>query len=401
MSVRRSRSAQPVARDLATLGSWPGLRTLRSRGFRLVLAATLLAIGVSLLAVLLVRQAADPAGQYAFDFQVYHDAAAEISAGRSPYAAEMFTGPIPAQGALLYKYPPVLAQLLVPLTGLSLSDAALLWLVLQAASILAGVWLAALAGGAPRTMETLLWGAVAATLFLPCFDTLWKGNVSGVQALQVALMAAGGAVAGASVAGAILLKTTPVVLILPALLAGRRLLLGLVALGLGGLALSVAASPQAWLDFIIVIPNLIAGPAAFPTNLAPDAIVALALPDMPAVAVGVRMLSLIMGLFVLAWSGLLARRQGGWPAALTLAVGASLILPSSIWYHYLAVLLPIAALAWWRASRGLRLTIAGSAALISLALFWLPLALVGAVTLVAAAARALWPRPPATARVSG
>ncbi|MDQ3937895.1 MAG: DUF2029 domain-containing protein, partial [Chloroflexota bacterium] len=369
------------------------MRTFRSARFRVVLAATLWLVGAVVLAALLVQQAADPAGQYAFDFQAYHAAAGEIAAGRSPYAPEMFSGPIPAQGAVLYKYPPVLAQLLVPLAGLSMLTSAAVWLLLQGALILAGVWLAARAGGAPRSVETFLWCGVAATFFLPSFDTLWKGNVSGVQAFQVALMAGGAALAGGSLASAALLKTTPAVMFLPALAGGRRLVRGLLITGLSALAVSVLLSPQAWLDFVRVVPNLVAGPAVFPTNVAPDSIVALAFPEAPVAAGIVRVSVILLGLAAILLAVMLARRPGGWQAALTLALAASLILPSSIWYHYLAVLLPIAALAWSRAGRRGRVALVAGGAMISFAVLWLPLAVLGGTVLVAGALFALWPRP--------
>ncbi len=379
------------------------MRTFRSAGFRVALAATLLVIAVVLLSSLLARQAADPAGQYAFDFGTYHAAAGDVAAGRSPYAPQMLTAPVPAQGpgATLYKYPPVLAQVLVPLSGASLPTAAAVWLALQTAGIVLGVWIATFAGGAPRTGETMLWGAVAAALFLPNFDTVWKGNVSGIQALFVALALTGGVVAGGFVSAGAFLKTTPGVVALPALFAGRRLAGGMLLAGFGVLAVSAALSPQAWLDFVRVIPNLIAGTALYPTNLAPDSVVALALPGVPLAALLVRSAVIVVGLLALVVAVVVARRPGGWPAALVLAVAAALILPSSIWYHYLAVLLPIAAFAWCQGSSGERAALVLGGLLVTLSVLWLPLAILGATIVVVAALTVLWPaRRPATEATS-
>jgi hypothetical protein len=375
----------------AALG-WPGMRTLRSARFRLVLAALLWLAGTVVLGAVLLGQANDPAGQYAFDFQAYHGAATDIAAGRSPYAADMFNGPIPAQGEVLYKYPPLLAQLLVPLAALPLGSAAAIWFVAQAAAILAAVWLSIRVGGAARSLETFAWSAVAATFFLPNFDTLWKGNVSGFLALTVAVALTGGVGGGAGSVAATLLKTTPVVMLVPALVAGRRVLTG-VALGLPVLAVSVLLSPTAWLDFARVIPNLLSGPSVFANNLAPHSLVATALPALPLAADIARVLALGAGVAALVVSAILARRSSGWAAAVTLGVAASLLIPSATWYHYLAVLLPLAAFAWARASSRQRVALIAGAGVVSLGLAWFPLVVAGAVTMVGASFAAVRPDP--------
>jgi alpha-1,2-mannosyltransferase len=366
------------------------MRTLRSARFRLLLAALLWLAGTVVLGLVLLGQANDPAGQYAFDFQAYHGAAADIAAGRSPYAADMFSGPIPAQGEVLYKYPPLLAQLLIPLAALPLAGAAAIWFVAQAAAILAAVWLSIRAGGATQSVETLAWCAVAATFFLPNFDTLWKGNVSGFLALTVAAVLMGGIGGGAGSVAATLLKTTPVVMLVPALFAGRRVLTG-VALGLPVLVLSVLLSPTAWLDFVRVIPNLLSGPSVFANNLAPHSLVATALPALPLAADIARILALGVGVAALVVSVILARRSSGWVAAVTLALAASLLIPSATWYHYLAVLLPLAAFAWARASSRQRVALIAGASGVSLGLVWFPLVVAGAVTMVGASFAAVRP----------
>lgn len=366
------------------------MRTLRSARFRIVLAGLLWLAGTIVLATVLVGQASSPTGQYAFDFQAYHAAAADIAAGRSPYAAEMFEGPIPAQGAVLYKYPPLLAQLLVPLAALPLSTAAAIWLVAQAAAILGAVWFAALAGGARRSIETFAWAAVAATFFLPNFDTLWKGNVSGFLALAVGLALAGGLAGGAGSLAAALLKTTAAVLLAPALFAGRRVAMGVV-IGLPVVVTSFVLSPSAWFDFARVIPNLLNGPSLFANNMAPHSLVAFALPTVPLAADIARVIAVGAGLVAVVASVVLARPGNGWPAALTLGVAASLLLPSATWYHYLAVLLPVAAFAWTRATGRQRAALLAGASSVSLGLAWFPLVICGSVALIGGALSALWP----------
>ena len=303
----------------------------------------------------------------------------------------MFAGPIAAQGALLYKYPPLLAQLLIPLAGASLSFAAAVWLILQALLILSGTWLAARVAGAPRSAETLCWCGAAATLFLPDFDTVWKGNVSGVLAFFVALSFVGGAGGGLGLAAATLLKTTPVVMLPAAFVSGQRFLRGLAVAALVTLV-SVLLAPYAWADFVRVLPNLVSGPANFATNLAPDNLVSFALPAMPMAAEVVRLACVVVGMVAVVLSVLVARRAGGWPAALALGVVALLILPSATWYHYLAVLLPVAAYTWPRATARARLVLVTGGASVSFGLAWLPLAVAGATLLLATAVWTLWPR---------
>ncbi len=126
----QSRSfAEPGAEDAPAALTLPGARTLRSSRFRTVLALALILVGAVVLGYLLVRQANDPKGQWAFDFATYYEAAGQMASGQSPYAPVMFEGPIAAQGdgAQLYKYPPPLAQLLVPLAGLPMGTAALVY----------------------------------------------------------------------------------------------------------------------------------------------------------------------------------------------------------------------------------------------------------------------------------
>jgi hypothetical protein len=58
-----------------------------------------------------------------------------------------------------------------------------------------------------------------------------------------------------------------------------------------------------------------------------------------------------------------------------------LLLPAAWWYHYLVALLPVGALAWGAARPPDRLCIVAGAAAITLAIAWLPLALIGTALL--------------------
>jgi hypothetical protein len=387
--------------------NWPGVRTLRSPRFRIVVALALLVIGLTVLALVLLRQAQSADGQFAIDFADYHAAAGRVAAGQSPYAPEMLLGPVPAQGQDRYRYPPPFAQLLVPLSGLPVTTAAVVWLAVQAISVLAAVWLAGSAGGLAETPERLAWSAVAATYFLPVFGTLWMGNVSGVVALAVALVAIGGTVGAVGALAATVLKLVPVTLVPAALIPlSRRQLLKVTIAGAVLLAASIIASPQAWADYLRVLPNLLAGSADYATNLAPAGIAATQ--GWPPVLITVvRALTLVIAVAAVGASVIWARRfaVSRLPNGLLLATAAAtiamLLLPSALWYHYLCVCLPVAAFSWHSAGRRERFGLFLGAAAVSLGLAWLPLAVAGAALMFVSAIVALNRQPfltPAFAR---
>ncbi|MDQ3871631.1 MAG: DUF2029 domain-containing protein, partial [Chloroflexota bacterium] len=328
---------QPRTGALPRILALPGVRTFRSRRFRELAAVGLWAIGLVLLGKALAAQVADPAGQFAIDFADYHGAAQEILAGRTPYAPAMLEGPVPSQGQGAYRYPPPFAQLLAPLAALPLVVAAWLWLALQAVLIITSVWLAGSHGGAAPSRERFLWSGVAATYFLPAFDALWKGNVSGILAFLVAVLAGGRFRGGLALAGAVLLKVSPVALVPTVVVGGaagrRRELAGLAAGTAAIVVPSFLLSPGAWRDYGRVLPNLLAGSVDYLTNLAPATLLATRLPGAVGLVGPVRLVTVAAGLFTVLVAAWLARRPDGWHAAVTAGVVAMLVLPSSIWYH--------------------------------------------------------------------
>jgi len=373
--------------------SLPGLRVFASARFRLAVAGLLLALGIVAVGAYLVARAGQPlaVGQFGIDFADYRAAAERLADTGSPYAPDMLAGPIDAQGLDRYRYPPPFAQLLVPLAGIALGAATWLWLLAQAACLLAAAWLAGEVGGLPRSLERALWTGAATAWFLPVLDTLWKGNVSGLQALLVALLFAGPAASGAAMAANGLLKLTPVVLVPLALLRGRLAATALLATTAAIVVPSVALAPQAWRDYPVVLGNLLGGSADYASNLAPDTLLrhafGLGAPWDAMVRVGA--LGLGLGLLVSGWRW--ARRPDGWAAAVTAGVAATLLIPAALWYHYLAVLLPVAVVAWGRATGRERAGIFAGAALVSVGIAWLPLALAGGVVIVGCALAALRP----------
>jgi hypothetical protein len=376
--------------------SLPVVRAFASPRFRILVAGLLFVVGLLGVGGYLVARAAEPleVGQFGIDFADYHAAAVRIGEGQSPYDPAMLSGPIGAEGRDRFRYPPPFAQALAPLAGLPLSTATWLWLAVQLAALLAATWLAGSAAGLRRSPERLLWSGAAVTWFLPDLDALWKGNVSGVQALLVALLVAPSGVAGAAAAANGLLKLTPLVMAPIVLLRNLRDAVVLVVVGIGVVALSLLLGPAAaWSDYATVVGNLLRGSADFAANLAPaaqlHAISGLSTPWTDLVRFGTVALGVALLLLGLLW----ARRPGGWAGAATAGVAATLLLPAAVWYHYLALLLPLAVVAWARAGTRSRAALILGGAAVSVGVAWLPLALAGATLLVATALVTLRPPP--------
>jgi alpha-1,2-mannosyltransferase len=374
----------PAGPAAGRLASAPGVRTLASPRFRLLIASTLAILGVLILGAAMLRQAADATGQFGIDFGDYHGAARALLDTGHPYAPEMLAGPVDAQGLERYRYPPLLAQLLVPLAGSPLGTAAAVWLLLQAVAMVAAVWLALGAAGVPRHAERAAWSVVACLVFMPVFDTLWKGNVSGFVALMVALVAMGGATAGVGAVAGTLLKVVPGTL-LPLLLAeGRRAILAGLATAAAAISFSVLLTPTAWADYAVVLPNLLGGSADYATNLAPATIAERAGAGTP-IPSAIRLATLAGAALLTLAAPIVAWRHHGFhgrAAGVTLATAAMLLLPAAAWYHYLAALLPVAALAWPAASTPGRLGLLGAAVAISIGVAALPLATLGSAVLL-------------------
>ncbi len=364
----------------------PGARTLGSARFRMLIASVVVGIVGVLLALLLLARAGSPTGQFGIDATDYLTAAERISVGASPYAAEMLGGPVDAQGTDRYRYPPTLAQLLVPLVALDHGNALWLLMWLQLLAIATAIGLALRMSGQLRP-EPALWAAAATVLFLPVFDSLWKGNVSGFLALLVVLAARGGATGGVAVGWATLLKIAPVTFVPPWLALDRRSRWGMVLVTLGTVAVSALLAPTAWRDYLSVLPNLVAGSADHATNVAPWAMVARSGAPAPVGDI-VRVISLAAAVAATVASVVVIRRPGGLPAAATLATAAMLLLPAALWYHYLVVLLPLAILAWPTATRSERVALVTSGAFVTAGVAVLPLATIGGTALLLITLRA-------------
>ncbi len=100
------------------------------------LVVIVLAIAALVSGLYFARKSGTNPEVYGNDFSVYYHAAREVIAGRDPYQHSLGDW-------TPYIYPPLLAELIVPLAFLPLPVAAYLWFLINAASILAAAWMSA------------------------------------------------------------------------------------------------------------------------------------------------------------------------------------------------------------------------------------------------------------------
>jgi hypothetical protein len=370
----------------------PGLRAFRVRRFRMLTAGLLVTAGL-LLNVLFFVVLWNGYPPWLDDFVAYYNASRLTLDGLSPYSEIQLDGPIDAVCEGCYLYPPVLAQAITPLALLPLEAAKAVWFVLGSAAALAAIWLATGVGGARPSGERLLWCIAATAFFVPVFYANYYGNVGSFIALSATLVAMGGAAAGIGGALAVLVKVVPGALA-PAVLVSssrsrRSFVLSLVVLG----GASFVLAPDAWLDYPTVFFNMLAGSTDYSTNLAFGNVAAWLGLSEPLVLLA-RAASVAAGVAAIALSVWMARRPAGMPAAALAGTVAMLIIPGTMWLHYLAVLLPFAAMAWPRAGATTRVVLFLGAALV--VAFGLGdtyvISHIGAAAMVLGAGWVLWPR---------
>lgn len=374
-------------------GDVPFLRTLESGRFRLLIAGLLAILGVALnvsLAQILMAGGGVPLE----DFIPYFAAALRMADGESPYLAEQLAGPIPAVCHGCYLYPPLLAQLLQPFTWLSLDAAKAGWVALLSLAAFASAWIGASIGGAPRSLERVLWTVVATTWFLPVFHSNYLGNVGSLVALGAAMVAIGGVAGGLGAGFLTWLKVSPIAYVPVALVADARSRVTVVVVLLLLLVPAFLLAPAAWLEMPQMIWNLVRGSGDTELNLAPAAMAANnGWSDVAVTAA--RATALIGGMAAIVIAMWTARRPSGLAAAALLATVAMLLVPGTFWYHYLAVLLPLAAMAWPRATSWAKAALLVGALVTSLAgLVVIPVgtAFFSAGLMLAVAGWVLWPR---------
>ncbi len=385
-------SDESVAPESSDRTSLPGLRTFESPRFRLLVAALLAGFGVLANIVFLIVLD-NPVRPWGEDFEAYYFAAERVAEGLSPYTAQQLASPVDAVCPGCYLYPPFLAQLLVPVTTVSLGTAVAGWFVILSVLAYTMVWLAASVGGAARSIERALWTLVAVTFFFPVFQSNWLGNVSTLTGLMIVLVAMGGTVAGLAVTAGLVLKLTPGAWAPAVLVASRSSRLSLLASLAVVAGVAFALAPDAWLDYPSVLRNLLSGSGEVDWNLGWAAMAREAgLGEMAETAA--RLASMAVAISALIASVWVALRPGGMPAAAVLGTVTMLLLPGTFWYHYLAVLLPLAAMSWPRADGATRAILLLSAGVVSVTgIVFMPLVtLLGAFGVLVTAGWVLWPR---------
>src|SRR4030095_7027250 len=120
-------------------------RTGRSKTARVTLI--LLAIVTLLSGIYFAGRSGREPQAYSNDFNVYYHAAGEGIAARDPYLRSMGDW-------TPYIYPPLLAELMVPLALLPLPVAAYLWFLVSAASMAAAAWMSARLATQNRELES-------------------------------------------------------------------------------------------------------------------------------------------------------------------------------------------------------------------------------------------------------
>lgn len=368
---------------------------------RLAVAGLLIAFAVFVFAVVEFFVLTDDAN-WLWDFGSYYVAVERMLESDALYLPLQLDGPFHAICEDCYLYPPPFAQLLVPVTAIPLGLAKAIWFVVMLTAAWLSVWLALDIGGAPRTRERAAWSLVAVAYFGPTIHAVWNGNVGTILGLLVVLVALGGTVAGVSAALATLLKVSPGPLLFVALAAGRRSAVATLVTLATVVAVSFVLSPDEWLEYPTVLLNMMLGEGDHHANLALAEVAARS--GVPDLGVGaVSLVALIGGVAATLGAIWTARRPDGLPMAVLLATVAMLIVPGTLWYHYLAVVAPLAAMAWPRTVRWERFTLVGAAVVTTIAqtpILPYELALPATAVMLALAGRALWPGARATAAAS-
>ena len=293
------------------------------------------------------------------DFSVYWMAGSRVLHGQSPYPPEQLLAPFNQDAVILvmrnvpgqvpFLYPPPFALIVSPLSTLPLEVATWFWVVISAAAIVVGCLLAARAGGMKLGIENVAIGIGLLCLAYPIYDSLWKGNVEGIETLMLGIGLAASPMIGSAATGLLgILKIAPLVT-WPATFARgpRNALLGFTLVGVL-LLISAPWLIPGWKDFPIMMINQLQGDFAHSSdNLAPVQIVQSLWPTIDLTAV-VRLACLLLSGGLVVMSVLWARRPSGWPGALLAAMAASLLLLETVWPHYLTILAPFIFYAWPR-----------------------------------------------------
>jgi hypothetical protein len=289
-------------------------------------------------------QAANGNAIFGLDLWAYREGAARLIATGSPYHEALAAGPIDnvmENVSIAYLYPPPLAQAFVPFVAVDHQLLSWVWAIAQVAAlaVLLPLVYRRFGGALSATSILSLW--TVAVLFYPMNIAVFIGNLSGWFAVGIAVTLLGpGRPAGVAAALMALSKLTPTILLVPAII--RRESRASALLAVGGITLiSAVLAPEAWAQWISLLGNILRFPAAAaPSNLAPVAVLG---------ALGFESAGTVLGLSLAAVAiaaSIALAIKGSWPAAIAAATTAFLFAPTTLWDHYLAILLPIIIAAW-------------------------------------------------------
>ena len=370
-----------------------------------VLAAVLGWIGVVGIALQLGAN-----GALGFDMELLLDAARDLAAGRSPYAADLLGGGAPVSTDLFYSYPPPVGQALIPFATLSLVPMLVLWDALAVVGLLVVVdRLRRVLAPDRSAIAVLAITAAAAPLTLPFAVGLLFGNLDvffpllyGVMLLaSLAPTTASTASAGAALALASL-KIHPASMGLwfavrafaDSSSGAARVVVAAVAAAVAILIASIGlGGVERWVEYGAVVRAGTDAVIVDPRNAGPAALLVGAIGGDDALARGIHIGVGFAAVVLTVWAGWRRRDplEGfAWATAASLAT-----LPVT-WYHYPSALLPVAIAAWLRARPDARRRVAltlvaaeivAAAALVALPLLWV------AIGCVILATR--WSRPDA------
>jgi hypothetical protein len=300
---------------------------------------------------------------WGFDFAAYHDAAQRLGGTGNPYRPDTVDAPFQPVGRGMYLYPPFLAFVLQPLSGLDHASATLLWLVGRIALLAFACVLM------PVDVRVRLATLGVALLSLPVIDDLRLGNVS----LLVTFLAVviwrllDRPLASIGLAAAMAIRPTMGLVLVWWLLRGRARLawwtiLMSAAIVAGTLAL---VRPEAYFDYVQVLGNVSHVMGARMNGDLGSSALRLGAPEWAAQA------ALFTG-YGLAVAAMLVSLKRDRELSYVVTVGAMLLISPLLWGHYLTqLLIPAAFLAARGRVWGLALPLLG----------WLPLALLPAAAL--------------------
>ena len=307
----------------------------------------------------------------AFDLDLLVDAGRSIGAGQSPYDPAVLRGVVPDAVDLFYSYPPIVGQVLVPISGLPLGLIAILWAV--AAVVLLAVAVvrigALVAPAVPARTVAAATVAVAAMTF-PLLIAVLFGNLDAFFPALYGFVLIGalssvrrdGVIAGVAIAIGALTKVYPagfgLWFLIRAVRPGsgadrRRLLVPVISAATTAVAM-VAASVAIfglgpWQDFAKVASTAAQAGLVDGRNAGPAAQVALWIDADNGLA---RLLHLpVVGLAVIAIVAAAWFRDDPLESLAIAATATLYLLPIS-WIHYPAALLPFVAAAVLRAHAG-------------------------------------------------